>query len=257
VSVVPFVVSVVVFVMSAQRSRRCVPTTHHYPALPHPWNPTRAELARSVQEAVEERLDELRRKPSAKRPRADDAASVETRVHADGQRCVQIADEKVALAQRCYDLVDQHIMRLDKDLRAFDAALVEREAAAAAEGGDAGAAAGGGGAPSANALAQLMEQQKARGGGAPSAEAGAGVAAGVSIFGEGVPVDPNEPVYCSCQRISFGEMIACENDDCAVEWFHFACVGLSVDAKIKGKWYCPTCTAERRRQKKLLAKGGK
>ena len=86
-----------------------------------------------------------------------------------------------------------------------------------------------------------------------------GGAAGVgAAFGEGgAPVDPNEPKYCICNRVSFGEMIACENEGCAVEWFHFACVGLSSDAKIKGKWFCPTCTAERRKQKKLLAKEGK
>ena len=54
-----------------------------------------------------------------------------------------------------------------------------------------------------------------------------------SYVKEGVPVDPNEPTYCVCNRVSFGEMIACENETCAVEWFHFACVGLSTDAKIK------------------------
>jgi len=25
-------------------------------------------------------------------------------------------------------------------------------------------------------------------------------------------VDPNEPLYCICQQISFGEMIACDNN---------------------------------------------
>ncbi len=49
-------------------------------------------------------------------------------------------------------------------------------------------------------------------------------------------------------------MIACENETCVVEWFHFACVGLSSDAKIKGKWFCATCAAEKRRVKKLEAK---
>jgi hypothetical protein len=31
-------------------------------------------------------------------------------------------------------------------------------------------------------------------------------------------VDPNEPVYCFCQRVAFGEMVGCDNDDCAREW---------------------------------------
>ncbi len=55
--------------------------------------------------------------------------------------------------------------------------------------------------------------------------------------------DPNEPVYCYCQRVSFGEMIACDNPDCAIEWFHFGCVGLSLDSRPKGKWFCKECQA--------------
>ncbi len=54
-----------------------------------------------------------------------------------------------------------------------------------------------------------------------------------------IPVNPNEPVYCVCQRVSFGEMVACDNPDCRIEWFHFACVGLQ--AKPKGKWFCADC----------------
>jgi inhibitor of growth protein 4 len=26
-------------------------------------------------------------------------------------------------------------------------------------------------------------------------------------------IDPNEPTYCICNQVSFGEMIACDNDD--------------------------------------------
>lgn len=28
-------------------------------------------------------------------------------------------------------------------------------------------------------------------------------------------------------QVSFGQMIACENDECEIEWFHFECVGLT------------------------------
>lgn len=31
------------------------------------------------------------------------------------------------------------------------------------------------------------------------------------------------------RQISYGQMIACENPDCATEWFHFACVGLKTE----------------------------
>ncbi|GAA5886312.1 hypothetical protein JCM6882_001600 [Rhodosporidiobolus microsporus] len=56
---------------------------------------------------------------------------------------------------------------------------------------------------------------------------------------KGMPIDPNEPVYCYCRRVSFGEMIACENDDCPREWFHLDCVNLSEAPE--GSWYCDDC----------------
>lgn len=28
-----------------------------------------------------------------------------------------------------------------------------------------------------------------------------------------LPIDPNEPLYCYCQQVSFGEMVACDNDE--------------------------------------------
>ncbi|KHN79399.1 Inhibitor of growth protein 2 [Toxocara canis] len=56
-----------------------------------------------------------------------------------------------------------------------------------------------------------------------------------------LPAD--EPTYCLCEQISFGEMIGCDNEKCLVEWFHFECVQLKV--KPKGKWYCPMCRGDR------------
>ena len=39
--------------------------------------------------------------------------------------------------------------------------------------------------------------------------------------------DADEPRYCYCNQVSYGEMVACDNPDCLREWFHLACVGLS------------------------------
>lgn len=61
------------------------------------------------------------------------------------------------------------------------------------------------------------------------------------------PIDPDEPTYCLCNQVSFGEMIGCDNDECLIEWFHFQCVGLT--SKPKGKWYCPQCQPERSKHK--------
>ncbi|KAK3099677.1 hypothetical protein FSP39_007917 [Pinctada imbricata] len=56
------------------------------------------------------------------------------------------------------------------------------------------------------------------------------------------PIDPDEPTYCLCDQVSYGEMIGCDNDACVIEWFHFNCVGLV--NKPKGKWFCPNCRGE-------------
>ena len=37
----------------------------------------------------------------------------------------------------------------------------------------------------------------------------------------------NEPRYCYCNGVSYGEMVGCDADDCPREWFHLQCVGLT------------------------------
>ena len=56
-------------------------------------------------------------------------------------------------------------------------------------------------------------------------------------------IDPDEPTYCLCDQVSYGEMIGCDNDLCPIEWFHFSCVQLS--SKPKGKWFCPRCRGDK------------
>ncbi|KAK7710490.1 hypothetical protein SLS63_012984 [Diaporthe eres] len=40
--------------------------------------------------------------------------------------------------------------------------------------------------------------------------------------------DPDEPTYCYCERVSFGQMVGCDGEHCTREWFHLGCVGLKV-----------------------------
>ncbi|XP_061618701.1 inhibitor of growth protein 3 isoform X3 [Phyllopteryx taeniolatus] len=85
-----------------------------------------------------------------------------------------------------------------------------------------------------SALAQELSQQASA---LPEAEAGGQV---------DWTYDPNEPRYCICNQVSYGEMVGCDNTDCPIEWFHYGCVGLSEAPK--GKWYCPQCTAAMKRR---------
>lgn len=177
-------------------------------------------------------------------------------------------------AQQVYDHIDQHIRRLDKELKAFDAG---------------GRSVGGGGGECCGRRAVLWKgstnrRRPPRAPPSSPTNAHAEIAVERSKLGlppvEGAPAeadakrgkkdaavaaapppltseelyraalaaaDASEPTYCTCKRISFGEMIACDNPECAVEWFHFECVGLTPETRPKGKWYCKDC-------RKLLGK---
>ncbi|XP_060844931.1 inhibitor of growth protein 4-like isoform X1 [Rhopalosiphum padi] len=41
---------------------------------------------------------------------------------------------------------------------------------------------------------------------------GAGIAHSAEVLD--MPVDPNEPTYCLCKQVPYGEMIGCDNPDC-------------------------------------------
>ena len=73
-----------------------------------------------------------------------------------------------------------------------------------------------------------------------------------------IAADEDSQVYCFCQQVSFGEMVACDNENCQREWFHLPCVGLT--SPPQGKWYCDDCLAkmgtqkQRQGEKKKLVK---
>lgn len=48
-------------------------------------------------------------------------------------------------------------------------------------------------------------------------------------------IDGDEPRYCYCNGVSYGEMVACDADGCEREWFHLECVGLRVAPKGNGE----------------------
>ncbi|KAI1074347.1 hypothetical protein F5B20DRAFT_563859 [Whalleya microplaca] len=92
----------------------------------------------------------------------------------------------------------------------------------------------------------------------------------VEVDDDGNVIDPDEPKYCLCNRVSFGTMIQCDNVDvsatattatparsktstrsqkltahrtqnCKQEWFHLECVELTEIPPRTTKWYCPEC----------------
>ncbi|KAI4617098.1 uncharacterized protein J4E87_008337 [Alternaria ethzedia] len=67
--------------------------------------------------------------------------------------------------------------------------------------------------------------------------------------------DGDEPRYCYCNEVSYGNMIACDNDDCPREWFHLACVNLDKPPTGRTKWFCSDECKET--HTKTKAKGGR
>ncbi|KAF9888025.1 hypothetical protein FE257_009415 [Aspergillus nanangensis] len=61
--------------------------------------------------------------------------------------------------------------------------------------------------------------------------------------------EEGEPRYCYCNEISFGEMVACDNDACPREWFHLSCVGMTKPPGKNVKWYCNECKDNMRRSR--------
>ena len=132
------------------------------------------------------------------------------------------SQKKISLIQSAYDQVDQHIQKLDKDLNSFDIDMASGKF---------------------DSVRGSKNQKKPR---THSNEHKQSREPEKKLPGiETMPVDPDESRYCYCGQVSFGEMIACDNDFCDLEWFHYDCVGLS--SPPKGKWYCRECLTLRKK----------
>lgn len=62
--------------------------------------------------------------------------------------------------------------------------------------------------------------------------------------GNGDEDEDNEDktLYCFCQKMSYGEMVACDNAECAYQWFHLPCVNLK--PPLPEVWYCSDCISK-------------
>lgn len=48
-------------------------------------------------------------------------------------------------------------------------------------------------------------------------------------------------LYCICRRPEYGAMVECCNEDeCAIGWYHAACVGMTVLPGLRGEWRPPS-----------------
>ena len=66
--------------------------------------------------------------------------------------------------------------------------------------------------------------------------------------------EEDEERYCYCEGVSYGEMVACDRDDCPRQWFHLDCIGLKSVPR-SAKWYCDECKEVLARGEKTAGKG--
>ncbi|KAE8685590.1 PHD finger protein ING1 [Hibiscus syriacus] len=197
------------------------------------------EIVRQNEQRCEQEVEDIKRGVRAETVRFSDEALDEQK------HGIRIADEKVALAIQTYDLVDSHIQQLDQYLKMSDEELRrERENVAATAAP----------APSPDGTTKSGRPSQSGRGGRKKTRRAAAAATEVAAAAENpigmeldLPVDPNEPTYCMCNQVSYGEMVACDNPNCKIEWFHFGCVGLREQPR--GKWYCSDCAGMKNRRK--------
>lgn len=139
-----------------------------------------------------------------------------------------LSSSKVQLAVKNYDLIDQNIKVVDHEIVLLERALID------------------------SGELDFVEDSSSSGTTFASGKKGTShkkrkldSSSNLNNLGSDCSVDPNEPVYCVCNRIAFGDMIACDNEECPIEWFHYTCVNLT--KKPRNTWICPTCTNKKKK----------
>ena len=123
------------------------------------------------------------------------------------------SDLKVNMAMQTYEMVDRHIRKLDADLARFEAEMKEaggRLSQTESEGEE----------TDRGEKKVMMKKKKGRPAkeeaSRPKTPLAAATNKDLNVSDPAVPivdmpVDPNEPTYCLCQQVSYGEMIGCDN----------------------------------------------
>merc|ERR1712130_687146 len=127
------------------------------------------------------------------------------------------SDVKVKLAIDTYELVDKHINKLDADLVKFETEMREAGGRLSQTESEDEEILRAKKEKKKKKKAMLREEERKK------AEPVTPVTPCTEVPIVDMPVDPNEPTYCLCQQVSYGEMIGCDNQDCPIEWFHFGC----------------------------------
>ena len=185
------------------------------------------KVTTSIEGALDESLNVIKMRERVTKRKKDELENVKELVQ-------QISEMKVQIAVANYDLLDRSVRMIDDEIRIIEKAM-ERS-------GD-------------ERLQKAIASQYSTAEGHTQSNGGQNGGKvdmwGIDFdeFGDNdmANVDPSEPVYCFCRQIAFGDMIACDNEECSIEWFHYQCVNLTKQPR--NKWLCPDCSRKMKNNK--------
>jgi hypothetical protein len=160
---------------------------------------------------------------------------VRNRAEKDASRTATLLDEKIQIQRSLLQILQQHQQRLEKEVyRPLDLSTAELYP----EGGPFADI------PEPQSHTEPQSQQRSSFTSPSPSSSSSNLKISprkrTSLAAE-PPTDPNEPTFCICEQVSWGEMVACDGVQCRREWFHYPCVGLTEPPK--GPWHCPECSS--------------
>jgi hypothetical protein len=172
------------------------------------------EVSVKVHEVIDEYVDECKQRKTTSKRKIQEIQSMRNISES-------LCEKKAHLALVNYDLIDENVRQLDEEIKILEKVMTSNgnEKLVAAIGNN---YTPGGSMDTRRRSTRLENDDNGDENGANA-------------------IDPNEPVYCVCRQIAHGDMIACDNEDCAIEWFHYQCVNLNPLKKPKNNWLCPSC----------------
>jgi hypothetical protein len=197
-------------------------------------------LIRQLDESAQQLMDQVAKETAkvttiAKKMTAEEKKKALNTIGQLLNEVIKRGEEKYALAKSTYDTVDRHCTKLDDDLQKIEdeqmvgSTRVSEQTPTAEKG------------QSSQGESRRGRKKRTR------EEDYTSDSLQNSVSFSNMPIDPNEPRYCYCQRVSFGEMVACDNEECDIEWFHLECTEL--ESVPKGAWFCKHCSANKKKKK--------
>lgn len=122
------------------------------------------------------------------------------------KQVMELCDEKIQLSVQAYEQVDKCIQMLDEDLASFTKLLKEEQDKRIQQTII----------PTKATPLVLVEQPKLQTQDTTRRRRQPPPIA--KPFITDMPIDPNEPVYCYCRKVSFGKMVGCDNEN--VKYIH-------------------------------------